>query len=208
MLNNEKLKDIEKRLEERSANDSNPLLAFDAFMGGVKEGGLRSVSAISLMVCYLVSNLNGKVTAEVIAQALAEGEIANHFEVTNAISKLKSTGALIENGDGTLTLNKDSSADIELIEKDLPYTLRERSMHLCQKIIAIETHKRENKVEIEESGDAYNVVLHISDENTDFMTLSLFAASRDQAEMIKDKFIADPARVYKTLIETLFSNES
>ena len=206
-IQRKKFLDIEKKLSEMGENEKNPRLRFDAFMGGVKDGGLRSVSSISLMVCYIVSNLSGKITSDIIAKALAEGELANHFEVTNALSKLIKSGTIVEADDGTLSINKNTKADIELIAKELPYTVRESAMHLCQKIIAKETYRRENKVEIIPTGDAYTVILHISGKGTDYLTLSLFAGTIDQAEMIKEKFITDPVKVYETLIDAIFENE-
>ena len=207
MMDNKKLEELEKKLEELGENQTNPRLRFDAFMGGVKDGGLRSVSSINIMICYIVSNLSGKVTANVIVEAMAEGAIANHFEVTNAISKLKASGTILEAEDGGLTLTDNTKADIELIEKDLPYTIRESSIHLCQKIMAKETYRRENKVEILENGDAYTVVLHISGAQSDYMTLSLFAPTIDQAEMMKEKFITDPVKIYETVVESIFNNK-
>ena len=50
-------------------NETNPLLRFDAFMGNVKDGGLRSVTSIYILVSYLVSNLNGKVSRETLLEA-------------------------------------------------------------------------------------------------------------------------------------------
>ena len=137
--------------------DIEPSLRFDAFMGGVKAGGLRSVSSISLLVSYIVANLGGSVTADVIEKATAEGMLANHFEVSDAISKLIKSGIIIEKEDGALEISKEVNADIELIEKDLPYTVRVNAIRLCQKIIAKETFKRENETEIIENGDAFSV---------------------------------------------------
>ena len=192
---------------KRKNEDIEPALRFDAFMGGVKAGGLRSVSSISLLVSYIVANLGGSVTAEIIEQATAEGELANHFEISDAISKLKKSGIIIENEDGSLEISKSTTADIELIEKDLPYTVRVNAMRLCQKIIAKETYRRENETQIIENGDAFNVVLTIKGDKNDFMKLTLFAPTRDQAEMIKEKFISNPVKVYETLIGAIFSNE-
>ncbi len=197
----------EKSIEEMSENEIDPRLRFDAFMGGVKDGGLRSVTSINLLVSYLVANMSGKVTAAVITQAMAEGELANHFEVTNAIANLQKSGVIIADENGALSLTTDTKADIELIEKDLPYTVRERSIHLCQKIMAKETYRRENLAEIVKTDDAYTVMLGIGDNRRQYMRLNLFAASMDQAEMIKEKFISNPAKVYQTLIDAIFANE-
>jgi len=206
-MDKNRIDEFEKKLEQISEQQSDPRLRFDAFMAGVKGGGLRSVSSVYIMVCYIVTTLSNKVTADVITRAMAEGEIANHFEVTDAIDKLKKSGTIIENEDGSLRINEDTKADIELVEIDLPYTLRELSIRLCQKIMAKETFQRENKVEILENGDAYTVVLHVCGPSGDYMTLSLFAPTVSQAEMIKEKFFTDPIKIYETVIESIFNNK-
>ncbi|MBQ9228519.1 MAG: DUF4364 family protein [Eubacterium sp.] len=206
-MDNDKIEKLEKKLEENSAIQSNPRLQFDAFMAGVKDGGLRTVSTVHLMVCYIVSTLSGQVTADVIVQAMAEGQIANHFEVTNALSRLQASGVITEAPDGGLSINENVNADIELVEIDLPYTLRKTAIHLCQKIIAKETYRRENKVEILKNETNFTVVMHINGPQSDLMTLSVLAPTMQQAEMIKEKFITDPVKIYESVINSIFSNE-
>ena len=197
----------ENSINNLSENEIDPRLHFDAFMGGVKDGGLRSVNSIYLLICYIVENVDGRVTSDVIFKAMDESGVANHFEVADAIDKLIKKNTLIENEDGSLSLNKNTGASIELIEKDLPLTVRSRSVELVQKIIAKEKYKREKKVEIEKDGDGYRVNMEIGDDKTRFMNLSLFASTVEQAEIIKNKFISDPAKVYETIINAIFENE-
>ena len=173
---------------------------------GIKNGGLRSVATINLLVCYIIASINNKVTAQNIIDTVAEGEIANHFEISNAIAKLIQSGVIVEDEEGTLTLAVDSPESIELIEHDLPLTIRDNAIKICQKIIAKETFRRENKVEIVAIENGYNVELHISDNKTDYLKLTLFAPSKEQAEMIKDKFITNPIKVYDNLITSIFNN--
>ena len=193
-------------IENLSENEIDHRLRFDAFTAGMKAGGLRSVTTIQLLVCYIIANINGMVTAQNIIEAVDEGMLANHFEISNAISKLQQIGAIAEQEDGALVLKTDENASIELIERDLPLTVRETAIELCQKIIAKETYKRENKVELEKLEKGYNVILHISDKDTDFMTLTLYSPTIEQAELIKDKFITNPVKVYENLITGIFNN--
>lgn len=195
-----------EELKNKSINEIDPRLRFDAFTAGVKDGGLRSVSSINLLVCYIVASIEGKVTAKNIIDSLSEGMLANYFEVTDAIAGLQKSGVIIEDQNGALSLADNNASDIELIEKDLPKTVRESAIRICQKIIAKENYMRENKVEIEKYKNGYEVILHVSDVDIDFMTLRLYATTRDQAEMIKDKFITDPVKVYDNLIESIFNN--
>lgn len=193
-------------IENLSKNEIDPRLRFDAFTAGMKDGGLRSVTSINLLVCYIIANINGKVTAQNIIDAVNEGMIANYFEISDAIARLKKANTIVEDENGVLSLNVDAGASIDLIEHDLPLTIREESIKLCQKIIAKETYQRENKVEIVKLENGYNVVLHISDMTVDYMTLTLFAPTIEQAEMMKDKFITNPIKVYENLIEGIFNN--
>ena len=117
------------------------------------------------------------------------------------------SGVISENEDGTLSLGDTKGAPIELIEKDLPLSVREESMKICHKILAREKFERENKVEIKEVDGRYNVEMHVSDKDSDFMVLNLFAATLEQAEVIRDKFISNPVAVYETVIESIFDNE-
>lgn len=193
--------------EFRSNNDENPMLRFDAMMAGVKNGGLRSVGTINLLVCYIVANLSGKVKADTITKAMEESALANYFEVAESISRMIKSGVIVQNDNNTLSLGDTKGAPIELIEKDLPLTVREESIRLCQKIIARENFERENKVDINETQTGFEVVLRVSDNNTDFMKLELYAATREQAEMLKDKFLDNPVAVYDTVINSIFDNE-
>ncbi len=189
-----------------SENEIDPRLRFDAFMGGVKDGGLRSTSSINTLVCYIVANLNAKVTDDVIIEAMDEGMLANHFEVADAISKLVRNKTVNKTEDGVLSLNDNDKSLIDLVEKDLPLTIRQRSIKLCQKIMAKETYKRENKAEIINTENGYAVNLYISDKDVNYMELKLYAATMEQAEMIKDKFITNPIAVYENLINSIFEN--
>ena len=188
-------------------NETNPLLRFDAFMGNVKDGGLRSVTSIYILVSYLVSNLNGKVSRENLLEATNDTMLANYFEMSDAITKLLKSGTLKENEDGMLYMDQKDASEVELIEKDLPLTVRERCIKACQRIIARETYKRENKVSVEKCGNGYKALLRVSDKDSDFMKLELFAPTEEQALMLKEKFISDPVSVYETLIEAIFNNE-
>lgn len=195
---------MKKEIEEIKSDD--PKMRFDAFTAGIKDGGLRSVSSINMIVCYIIANINGKVTAQNIIDTMAEGMIANHFEITEAIARMIKNGVISESEDDALTLCKGNN-EVDLIEKDLPLTIRDNSVKLCQKIIAREKFKRENKVDIDKCDNGYIVTLRVSDIDTDFMNLKLHAPTYEQAELIKEKFITNPIKVYETLIDSIFNNE-
>ncbi len=183
----------------------NPAMQFDAFTAGIEDGGLRSSSSISIIVCYILANCSEKITAQNIIDAMVVGKIANYFEISNAISKMKNKGYIEEQEDGTLKITADCRFLVDLVENDLPITVREKSIELVRKLAAIDVNKKENKVIIEKAdAGKYLITMHISDVDCDFMELKLYVASETQAVVIKEKFEQNPAAVYENLINSIF----
>lgn len=183
----------------------NPAMQFDAFTAGIEEGGLRSSSSISIIVCYILANCNEKITAQNIIDALVDGKIANYFEISNAIAKMQNKGYIKENDDGTLGITADCQFLVELVENDLPITIRERSIELVRRLAALEVNKKENKVTIEKDNEKFKITLHVSDIDSDFMELKLYVPTEAQAVLIKERFEENPARVYENLINSIFA---
>ncbi len=188
-------------------NENNPMLKFDAFTYGIEDGGLRSTDAIKFMVCYIIANSNVKITTDTIVKTMVEGNIANYFEVSDAISFLQKHNNIIQDEKGFLSLTESSKNATEIVEKDLPITLRKKSIELSRKIVNKEIFSKENKVEIEKSDNGFYITLNVSDGNTDFMNLKLFVSTETQAQVIKESFLDNPLEVYENLINSIFKDK-
>lgn len=176
----------------------------DAFGGGTALGGLRTQHEIRLMICYLIANINKEIKRSHIIDALTEGEIANYFEISSAISEMIKDGNIKEN-DEILTLSDSSFRSTKEIENELPITLREKAVELCTKLIVKETYSKENKVEIKPTKNGFTVECSImSDEDDEALSFKLYAATSIQAQIIKEKFLDDPVKIYNSVIEAIF----
>lgn len=182
----------------------NPALDFDAFTAGIEDGGLRSSSSITILVCYILANCKEKITAQNIVEALVNEKIANYFEISSSISKMLKKGHFTEDENGFLTASNDCKFAVDIVENDLPITIREKSIAAVRKLAVREIYKKENKAEIIEGEDGYEVTLHVSDLNKDFMVLTLNVPTMAQAELIREKFQSEPAKIYENLMNSLF----
>lgn len=185
----------------------NPALQFDAFTAGIEDGGLRSSSSIALLACYIVDRSGVKLTAKNVCEALSAGKIANYFEISSAIGKMITANNLEQDESGYLTVTEKCKFNVDMLENDLPLTIREKAVELCARAAKRDINKKENKAEIEKDGDRYKITMHVSDRDCDFMTLSLYCNSEAQALVIKDKFQQHPARIYENLIDSLFAQD-
>lgn len=192
-------------MDDKNIMEYNPSVDFDAFTAGIENGGLRSSSSITILVCYILANIREKITAQTMIEALVKGKIVNYFEVSNAISKMLKKGHFSEDEDGYLVISEDCKFAVDIVENDLPLSIREKSIAIVRKLATREIYKKENKVEIVEGDDGYKVTLHVSDIDKDFMVLTLNVPTIAQAEMIKEKFQDNPALIYENLMNSLFS---
>lgn len=182
-------------------------LNFDALPYGSSDGGLHSTMDIYLMICYVVVNSKERLSDKVLIDTMAEGEFANYFETTNALQKIKDKGFIAVNDRGFLEPANNCEYLVELVENELPYSMRKRCIELAAKLAVKELFRQENDVEIAKKGNDYIVTMHFKDCGKDFMTLSLTMPTSAQAEMIKEQFYADPVKIYNNLISSLFSED-
>ena len=150
----------------------------------------------AILACYIIARSNEKLTAKNVVDALVEGKIANYFEISSAISKMIKTNNLVENEDGHLSITEKCAFNVEMLENDLPITIREKAVELAAKTATVE-----------KDGNRYKVTLHVSDKDCDFMVLSLYFPSEAQAQVVKEKFQTHPGEVYENLINSIFANE-
>lgn len=177
---------------------------FDAFMGGVQDGGLRSTLEIHMLICYLLAHIDEKMTADVITETVVEGEIANYFETTSALQSLIDRGLILQDENGRLTPTDKCREYIGLVENELPWTIRTRSLELAGRLAVRKKFEKENGAEITEKDGNFFVTLHLKNEGGfDIMTLTLLASSSEEAEQIKNRFFDNPIEVYQKLTDML-----
>lgn len=180
-------------------------LEFDALTAGIEPGGLRSKSDINTIICYMVTKSKVKLTQEEVCEVLVSGAIANYFEVMDAFARIFRDKIITEDEEGYLVPSVQCETLLEMVEKDLPLTIREKSIEMAIKIASKEINRKENKVTIEKANYGFNVTMHIADGKNEFMVLSLIVPSIEEAEIVKDKFLNDPVKVYNNLINSIFS---
>lgn len=180
-------------------------LDFDALPYGSSDG-LHSTMDIMLLICYVVVYTKERLTDDVLIRTMAEGEFANYFETANALQKIKDKGFITENEQGFLKPANNCEYFVELVENELPYSMRKRAVELAAKLAVKALYRQENNVEVTKKGEDYIVTMHFTDCGKDFMVLSLTVPSSAQAEIFKEQFYSDPVKVYNNLINSLFSD--
>lgn len=179
---------------------------FDAFNEGIEPGGLRNKNEIKLLICYLLKTMDMSISRDRIGNIIQDQSIANYFETMDAISDLLTNGSITSDyidDKEFLSITDLGRGACEVVEKDLPKTVREKAVKSALKLMTLEKNERDNDVKIEPSDDGYTISFTMKDKDTVLMELSMFVGDSEQADKLKANFIEDPARVYSTILASL-----
>lgn len=177
-------------------------MAYDAFTAGVEPGGLRTKDEIRILLCYLLSSVNGPLSRDDILQSVQGLGLANYFELTDALQELTENGNLILQTD-CYTASPQARAIADQLDTALPLSVRDKAVRAGLGLQAQARREKENIVEIEKSPSGYCVQCHISGGKEDLMSFTLTVPDMRQAKLIKHNFQEAPENIYQMLLAML-----
>lgn len=182
-------------------------MIFDAFDEGIELGGLRNRNDIRLLVCYLLKTIDKPITEQQLNDAMLENGLANYFEIAQAKDALLKNGSIesfTENGEVYLRASERGREAAELLETNLPKTVREKAVNSAIRLLTIAQRERENHITVEKlASGGYNVTFSMGEGDEALMRLSVFVADSMQVDIVKKNFLDDPVKFYSTVITAL-----
>ncbi len=176
---------------------------FDAFSAGVEPGGLRNTTQIKILITYIVARLKEPVKDTMIIEALQLHGLANYFDVSQALEELIENGNLTS-VDGEIAITPKGILSAQELSEELPLTVKETALEDILGLRLLEKRQGENTVEIEQCKNGYNVTVKVMHKESTLMSLTVYAADAEQAQLLKSNFLKDPSKVYSTVVSTLF----
>lgn len=178
----------------------------DAMTAGVRIGGLYNRSDIKVLLCYILKCVDYPTCKASIDKFLLENELVNYYEGSNALSELVQAGhieTLTEDGIDYYKITESGKFIARELDTHIPYTVRQLVIREAMQIALVERRKKGVKTEIHPHGNGHDVVMRIFHEEDEVFSLSFYCADSLQANMICERFEADPATIYKTVIDAL-----
>ena len=179
-------------------------MAFDTFDEGIAPGGMRSKTEIKTMICYLFKSVKEKMGKDLIVESIVADNLANYFETCAAFDDLINNDnlALSEVIDGVKTykLTENGKMIANQLDTILPYTIKKKAYECAIRLLAEQKKARENKVEITQTENGYNVTCKISGGDFDLLSFTLYAPDKSQAKIIEKNFFDNPTAVYKVML--------
>ena len=179
-------------------------MEYDTFTAGVGPGGLRTKNDIRVLLCYLLSSAGAPLKQEDILAILQQYDLANYFEIMDALSDLQKKGLIsMEKEQGTaglLTIEPLGQEVANQLDVTLPISIREKTVAAAMNLLARAKREQENRVEIKKNDKGYSVTCHVSDGEMDLMAFTLYAPDLYQARLIKRNFHREPGIIYRVML--------
>lgn len=180
------------------------------FDGGVEYGGLRSGHEVSILICYLLKNIDAPLTKSDLSEALLNEGLVNYFELTNSLSELSRLEqiniSLDKDGNEEYTVTQKGILNSGVIESELPIVVREKAVKAVLKVLAKKKRLEDNRAEIISVKDGFKVSMQILDIGSDLMDLELFVPDSMIAKKIRNNFLNDPQILYKGVLALLMGD--
>ena len=182
------------------------MVEFDAFAGDIALGGLRNMSEIKILVCYMLARVKEPMSRKQLCDCLNEEGLVNYFDLNEAIDDLLKQKMIQEEEylDKTcLTATEVGKEHAKTLEKSLTITLRERSVNAALKILARAKAERETDTDVIKTETGYVTSLAIDVLGEKFFSIALFVYDNLQAELLRERFIGNSSEVYSTVVDCL-----
>lgn len=179
-------------------------MGYDSFSEGVELGGLRTRNEIKILIGYLLSRLDTPLTREQLDEVICGEELANYFEMSQALGELADNGnVIIRNNE--LIITEKGKNNSETLEHDIPFTVREKALNAAVRLQTRLRRERENRIQIDRVEKGCNVTVSVVDSDDEIMSVKLFVADYEQALTVKEKFLEDPVRIYSNIVALLLA---
>lgn len=183
----------------------------DIFRAGVRPGSPGTEVEVKMLLCYVLSNLEQAMTFDQLYEALSDHGIVNYFELIQLLDKLLETGhlsAVAPPGSPALYTATDLGTQAgDELGKDLPLTVREKSLASCRRLLARERRLSEVKISETPCQDGFMLEFAIPDDRGEILSLQVFSPTRHECELLKRRFLNAPLTIYKGIIALLTGDE-
>ena len=158
---------------------------------------------IKVLILFILRRLPEPITIEELTELTMCDDGISYFEVADCIASLVKTQHLhLENGLYSLTAKGKHNG--EILEKNLPYTIRTRTEDATAYARASQNRNALIKTSsIAGKNGGYNVTLSLSDGIGDIISMELFTSNERQVSDLEKGFRENAEKIYHAIIEML-----
>jgi len=158
---------------------------------------------IKVLILFIMRRLPEPVTLEILIELAMCDDGIGYFEVTECIAMLVETKHMrLE--DNKYSLTQKGERNGEILEKNLPYTVRVKADEAVAHVRASLNRNAMIKTQcISDDTGGHKVALSLSDGIGEIISMELYTANEQQAEAMEKGFRKNAEKIYHAIIEIL-----
>ena len=170
---------------------------------------LSSAHDVKILLCYLLDKLNRPVSEKQLYEIVLDSRVINYFYYTESIEALLENGSISKqniNDVHCFVLEEKGRMGATYFNEYIPYHFRRRILKAALMFYAKLRRESETEITITNTHNGCELNCIIKDTSYDLMRISIYAPDRDQAEVIKEKILLNPAEFYTKVITYALNN--
>lgn len=172
---------------------------------------LDDAYAVKILICYFLRQINRPITPDQLTEIATDDGIINYFVFMEAMNQLLEAKTVTlekqDDGEDAYVLSELAKLGADEFKRMLPKILRDKILSSGLRFFA--KLKNENNVDsyVAEMERGYAVGVRCTDGPFVLMDLKLYAPDREQAELLQDKIVKNPADFYAKVLDFALENE-
>ncbi|MCL2053429.1 MAG: DUF4364 family protein [Oscillospiraceae bacterium] len=167
---------------------------------------INSVFHVKIMICFILDRISKPVSEEQLYEIVHLSEVINYFYYAEALEELIQNGSA-SRVDGNIILNEKGRLGSEYFNSYIPEYFHNRLLKSAYSLFSRVARESETDISVNKVPNGFEVNCAIKDVSYDLMRVSLYAPDIEQANLIKNKILKNPAVFYRNVIEYALENE-
>lgn len=172
---------------------------------------IKDLPTLNILLCYLLHRIERPVGVEQLYEIAMETEIINYFYYQDSINYLLTNELLTieknKNGKDCYVIQPKGKACAEQLKSYAPKSCRDKIVLVALKYFARLKYEQEVKIDYLPSEHGCYINIRCIDPKYDLMDMKLFAPDLEQAKLVGEKIMLNPAGFYGKIIELVLSNK-
>ncbi len=171
---------------------------------------LSKARDVRVSICYMLSKLDRPVEEKQLYEIILNSGVINYFDYTEALNGLLENGAVSRkdiNGESCIFLEEKGQMGSDYFNEYIPYHFRKRILRAAFSYFSKLKRESETDITVKEVSNGWEVEFTIRDVSFELMRISLYAPDMEQAALLKEKILLNPAGFYNGVISSALNNE-
>ena len=171
---------------------------------------LTDTYAVKILICYFLRQINRPITPMQLTEIATDDGIVNYFVFTEAVNELLEAKTLTleeQDGEQYYVLSELAKIGANDFKRMVPNSFRNKILSSGLKFFARLKNQNDVKISVSEQEKGCSVNILCTEGGLTLMDLRLYAPDREQAQLLADKIMLNPADFYGKVLDYALENE-